>query len=323
MSPSPSNRRRPVVYGVHGVVKTYASNAAPVNDGVDLTVMQGEILGLVGPNGAGKTTLVRQLMGLLLPDAGTVTLHGTDLATDPRAPSLVVGYLAQQETAIADLPLRVAVTSTGRLRGLTRRVAAEQADDLLAELGIEQLRSRPLVRLSGGERRLGAIACALVADRPVLVLDEPTAGLDPAARRQLWAALTRRQRERAVTVLVVSHDMVELDAVADRVAVLSAGRVVACETPGVLKASMGDHVTLRVVWREPATDLQQLAESMAVGVAKDGQRWQLRLPLDDAQTLLRRLTDPEVVHCLDDFALATSSLDDVWLAFANRSAAAA
>jgi len=303
-------------------MKSYATGAGLVSDGIDLSVLRGEVLGLVGPNGAGKTTLVRQLMGLLRPDAGTVTLLETDLTTHRRAAADIVGYLAQDETAIADLPLRVAVVSTARLRGLTRTAATEAADALIDELGIAQLASRPLVHLSGGQRRLAAIACALVGDRPVLLLDEPTAGLDPAARRKLWVALKRRQRERGTTIVVVTHDMTELDAIADRVAVLLAGRIAACDTPGVLKAGIGDHVTLRLVWRGQATRLQQLADSMASSVAKDGPRWELRLPLHAAQLLLGWLTAPDHVGVLDDFSLTTASLDEVWLAFATPGSAA-
>lgn len=323
MSDSTATDSSEVVYRVHGLVKRYGTGAGPVNDGIDLRVMHGEVLGLVGPNGAGKTTLVRQLMGLLSPDAGTVTLLGTDLAANPRAAADIVGYLAQDETAIADLPLRIAVISTARMRGLSRAAATEAADALITEFGIEPFASQPLVRLSGGQRRLGAIVCALVGDRPVLLLDEPTAGLDPAARRRLWIALKNRQRERAATIIVVTHDMAELDALADRVAVLLAGRIAACDTPGVLKAAIGDHVTLRLVWRGPATRLQQLAESMASSVVIDGPRWELRLPLHAAQVLLGRLTAPDHVEVLDDFALTTSSLDDVWLTFAARSRFAA
>src|SRR5262249_24123164 len=151
------------------------------NDGIDLDVDSGEVFGVLGPNGAGKTTLVRQLMGLLRPDSGSITLFGRDIVACPDAAARCAAYLAQEEPALTDLPVGLAVATPARLRGLGVGAARAARDALLEELDLGTVAGRPLGKLSGGQRRLAAVAATLVGDRPVLVLDEPTAGLDPQA----------------------------------------------------------------------------------------------------------------------------------------------
>ena len=210
------------------------------------TSPQAPSFGLLGPNGAGKTTLVRQLVGLLRPDEGEIRLLGRPL-TSGRGSSRVgadasacVAYLPQHEAALADLTVELAIQSTGRLRGLSAADARAERDSLIAELGLEPLVGRVIGKLSGGERRLAAVGATLAGHRAVVVLDEPTTGLDPQARRAVWAALERRRRDFGVTVVLVTHNVLEAEAVLDRVAVLDGGRVIACDTPGRLKAQVSD-----------------------------------------------------------------------------------
>jgi ABC-2 type transport system ATP-binding protein len=300
-------------YDIRGLTKRHRGAGRPANDGIDLTVTRGEIVGLLGPNGAGKTTLVRQLVGVLAPDSGTVHCFGYDVGARPATASRFAAYLAQDEPALAELSVAGAIDVTARLRGCDRRAARVAATALVDELELGAVAGRPLVRLSGGQRRLASLAAALAGDRPVLVLDEPTTGLDPQARAAVWAALTRR-RDRGDTVVLVTHNVVEAERLLDRVAVLSGGRLVACDTPGRLKAMVSDDVTLSVVWRAaPPLDDGGVAELAAVAVV-DGLRWSARMPVTDAQRLLGRLTRPPVVDHLDDFRLTTPSLDDVYTA---------
>jgi ABC-2 type transport system ATP-binding protein len=219
------------------------------NNDITLTVARGEVFGLLGPNGAGKTTLVRQLAGVLRPHAGRVEVLGHDIGADPSLAPRLLAYLAQEEPALLELPVGLAVETTGRLRGLPRAAARDARDAVLDELGIGALAARPLSTLSGGQRRLAQVATVLVGDRPVLVLDEPTTGLDPEARRAVWGALTRRRQAHGATVVLVTHNVLEAEAVLDRVAVLDHGRLIACDTPGRLKALVSDEVRLDLVWR--------------------------------------------------------------------------
>ena len=305
---------------VEGVTRSHRGRrSAPdvlANDAISLTIGVGEVFGLLGPNGAGKTTLVRQLVGVLRPDSGRIRLLGHDITQTPSSAARLVGYLAQEEPALTELPVGLAVETTGRLRGLSRPAARAARDDLLDELALTDLATRPMTTLSGGQRRLAQVATALIADRPLLVLDEPTTGLDPAARRAVWEALGRRRT--TTTVVLVTHNVLEAETVLDRVAVLDRGRVIASDTPGRLKALVSDEVRLDLVWRdEPPYDDATVA-SLRTRAVINGRRWSVRLPQAQARDALGRLTTGTAFEALDDFTLATPSLEDVYLALGGR-----
>lgn len=312
---------------VRGLVKTYPaprgwrrSRGAPVvaSDGVDLDVTAGEIFGLLGPNGAGKTTLVRQLTGLLRPDAGSIELLGHDLVRHPRRAARLLAYLGQESSALDELTVALAAETTARLRGLDAAAARRERDAVIEELGLGPLAGRPLKKLSGGQRRLACVATALVAGRPVLVLDEPTTGMDPVARRAVWAAIDRRRAEYGTTVVLVTHNVIEAETVLDRVAVLDAGRVIACDTPGGLKALVGDEVRLDLVWRdEPPLWVPAIA-ALRPGAVEAGRRWTLRLPPERARAAVTEVTTGPAFAALDDFTLATPTLEDVYLALGGQ-----
>jgi ABC-2 type transport system ATP-binding protein len=305
-------------YDVRGLEKSYRGARTPANHGIDLEVPAGEIFGLLGPNGAGKTTLVRQLVGLVRPDAGSLSLFGHDLVADRSVAARLVAYLAQDEPALAELPVRHAIQTTARLRGVRRSDAGRQATDLIEEFGLASVADAPLVRLSGGQRRLACVASALAADRQVLILDEPTTGLDPVARRSVWSALRRRRDERGTTVVLVTHNVVEAETALERVAVLDRGRVIACDTPGRLKAAVDDSVRVDLVWRhEPPRD-DPTVRLLASVATIDGRRWSARLHRDQVREVLDRLTHGPIFDALDDFTVATPSLEDVYLALGGR-----
>jgi ABC-2 type transport system ATP-binding protein len=303
-----------LAYEVRALSKRWGGASRPANHGIDLDVPAGEIFGLLGPNGAGKTTLVRQLVGVARPDSGTLRLFGHDLAAEASVAARLVAYLAQDEPALAELPVRRAVETTARLRGVRRRDAGSTATAVIDELGLGPIADSPLVRLSGGQRRLACIASALAADRPVLVLDEPTTGLDPVARRSVWAALRRRRAEQGATIVLVTHNVLEAETVLERVAVLDRGTVIACDTPGRLKAAVDDGVRVELVWRrEPPAD-DSTVELLSRRAAVDGRRWSVRLDRDHAREVIDRLTRGALFDALDDFTVATPSLEDVYLA---------
>jgi ABC-2 type transport system ATP-binding protein len=306
------------VLEVRGVVKTYRGATAPANDGIDLDVQAGEVFGLLGPNGAGKSTLVRQLAGLTRPDTGRIILFGHDLGDDPRTASSYVAYLAQDEPALDELPVGLAVETTARLRGLPRAQARAATTSLLEELDLGAVATRPLGRLSGGQRRLACVAATLAADRPVLLLDEPTAGLDPVARRSVWTAIDRRRAERGTTVVLVTHNVIEAETVLDRVAILDRGRVIACDTPGRLKARVSDDVRLDLVWRRTPPAHDPTVAALAPRARVDGLRWSIRLDAAAARDALTRLMTGETLDALDDFTLATPTLEDVYLVLGGR-----
>jgi ABC-2 type transport system ATP-binding protein len=311
-------------YCIQGLTKSYrvgrGRNAVrvPANDGIDLTIRRGEIFGVLGPNGAGKSTLIRQLTGLIRPDAGRILLFGHDVIARPGMPAVLVAYLAQECPALDELTVGLAIETTGRLRGLSVRAARAERDSVISELGLTSVRDRAIRRLSGGQRRLACVATALVGQRPVLVLDEPTTGVDPHARRAVWAAIDRRRLERGTTVVLVTHNVLEAESVLDRVAVLDAGRIIACDTPNGLKANVDDQVRLELVWRtDPPLDDPTVAMLRARSTGT-GPRWSLWLTGDDARTVLARLTSGPAFAALDDFTVTTPSLEDVYLALGGR-----
>ena len=319
---------RAAACSVRGLVRTYAGGrgrrrgqdavTVRANDGIDLDVYRGELFGILGPNGAGKTTLVRQLTGLLRPDTGTIDLLGHDLVRHPDRAARLVGYLGQESTALDELTVALAAETTGRLRGMDARAARAARDDVLDELGLGPIAGRPLKRLSGGQRRLACFAATLVGHRPVLVLDEPTTGMDPLARRAVWAAVDRRRSEYGVTVLLVTHNVIEAENVLDRVAVLDRGRVIACDTPAGLRALVEGAVRLDLVWRYDAPDALPEVAALRPLAEVSGRRWTLRLPQDRARAAVAGITGGPAFAALDDFTLAMPSLEDVYLALGGR-----
>ncbi|MFD5429358.1 ABC transporter ATP-binding protein [Streptomyces sp. NPDC127084] len=299
---------------------TPATPEVRANDGISLTVRAGEIFGLLGPNGAGKSTLVRQLTGLMRPDSGAVEILGHDLVRHPERAARLMGYLGQESTALDELTVALAAETTGRLRGLGVRQARAERDAVLGELGLTPLAGRPLKKLSGGQRRLACFAAALVGERPVLVLDEPTTGMDPVARRAVWAAVDRRRAEHGTTVLLVTHNVIEAETVLDRVAVLDRGRVIACDTPAGLKERVAGEVRLELVWRErPPLEVPEVA-ALRGSAQESGRRWLLRLAPEEARAAVAAVTGGEAFAALDDFTLTTPSLEDVYLALGGHTA---
>jgi ABC-2 type transport system ATP-binding protein len=221
---------------VTGIRKAFG--AKTVLDGVDLAVPRGRIVALLGPNGAGKTTLIRILATLLRPDAGTATVAGHDLLADPvgvrRSISLTGQYAAVDDMLTGEENLRM----MARLRHLPPRAARDRAAELLAQFDLADARRRLVKTYSGGMRRRLDLAVSLVARPELLFLDEPTTGLDPRSRDQLWSAVKDLAGD-GVTVLLTTQYLAEAEQLADNVAVLHQGRIVAEGTAGELKSSLG------------------------------------------------------------------------------------
>jgi len=215
---------------------------------LDLDVQPGEIVGLLGPNGAGKTTTLRMLTTLLAPTAGTATVAGADLRSQAREVRRRIGYVAQVGAAPAP-GSRVAeeLITQGRLQGLSRAAATERVTELLPRLSLGELGGRALSELSGGQRRRFDVAIGLVHNPRLVFLDEPTTGLDPQSRANLWEHIRVLRDEFDVTVVITTHYLDEADALADRILVMDHGRIVADDTPDALKAQVsGDIISLSI-----------------------------------------------------------------------------
>lgn len=232
-------------FGAVGVTKRYGAGP-PANDGLTIHIEPGEVFGLLGPNGAGKSTLVKQIIGLLAPDAGTITLGPHDLVADPDAARQLCSYLPQAQMPIDSFRAHEAISITGAIRGGDATGVARRRDELIEALDIGTWRDTLGARLSGGVKRLVGFAMATVWPGRLVILDEPTNDVDPARRRLLWEQV-RRLGDDDIGVLLVTHNVLEAERAVDRLAILDGGRILADGTPSSLKAADRGRLRLQVM----------------------------------------------------------------------------
>jgi ABC-2 type transport system ATP-binding protein len=301
-----------------GLVKAFGETRAV--DGVDLAVPTGSVYGFLGPNGAGKTTTIRMLATLLQPDAGTARVFGHDVVRQADVVRGRVALTGQLASVDEDLTGRENLVLLARLLGYPRRQAKARAGELLESFGLAQAADRLAKTYSGGMRRRLDVAASIVVTPDLLFLDEPTTGLDPRSRSQVWD-MTRTIVAEGTTVLLTTQYLDEADQLADRIAVIDHGRVIAEGTPGQLKASVGNGA-LHVRLHDPEQRSQAehtLSQVLSVPV----------LPESDPAALSAQVANPErAAHALAelarsgvavaDFALGQPSLDEVFLALTGR-----
>lgn len=301
-------------YRVHRLTKIYAGASSRANDEIDLSIPQGQLLGVFGPNGAGKTTLLRQLVGLLAPTRGAIELLGRDVVRDPAFVAWFVAYFGQRPAALRNHTLREVVMITGVLRGLPARSAGIEADELIERFQLNTLAQRRLGTLSGGEQRLALLAAAFVGDRPILVLDEPTNEIDPVRRRAVWDHL-RALHAAGRTILLATHNLAEAEFAVDHVLVIDRGRIVASGTPGELKRAVSDHVRLEIRLREGArSEAEERLERLASARRIEAGHWEIVTTYGRSVELLPTLVGLLGPDAVDDFRLVTPSLEDVYVA---------
>ena len=305
---------------ISGLVKAFGRTRAV--DGLDLTVPTGGVYGVLGPNGAGKTTTIRVLATLLRPDAGRVRVLGHDVVRDAAAVRSRIGLTGQYASVDEDLTGRENLVLLARLLGYPRRGARERAEALLDGFGLTDAAGRQVRTYSGGQRRRVDLAASLVVTPDLLFLDEPTTGLDPRSRGQVWDVV-RALVDQGTTVVLTTQYLEEADQLADRVAVLHHGRVIAEGTPGALRSSAGRgalHVRLDAAARRP--DAARVLEGvLGVPVHLDADPLGLSARVDDperAAEALAALSRSGVPF--RDFALGRPSLDEVFLALTGHPA---
>ncbi|MFR9728496.1 ATP-binding cassette domain-containing protein [Saccharopolyspora sp. MS10] len=304
-----------------GLVKRFGATTAL--DGVDLAASTGSILGVLGPNGAGKTTAVRILATLLRPDAGRATIAGRDLLTESVAVRGRIGLTGQYASVDEDLTGVENLVLIGRLLELSRRDARARATELLERFSLSDAGGRAIKTYSGGMRRRLDLAASLVGRPEVLYLDEPTTGLDPRSRNQVWD-MVRALTDEGVTVLLTTQYLEEADQLADRISVIDRGRVVAEGRAEELKRRTGKQtLQVRPSGAEDIGEVRRIvAELTGVRPATADDGGLITAPVDDPvllSTLVRRLDDAGITA--DELALRLPSLDEVFLALTGKSAA--
>ncbi|MFE0750535.1 ATP-binding cassette domain-containing protein [Gordonia sp. NPDC058843] len=307
---------------LEGVRKSYGGKSAkPVLDGLDLAVTRGSVHGLLGPNGAGKTTAVRIMTTLLTPDAGRVEIAGVDALRDPARVRTRIGLVGQHAAVDEALTGRQNLVMFARLNRYRPATAARRAAELLERFGLGEAADRQVKTYSGGMRRRVDLAAGLVTAPEVLFVDEPTTGLDPGVRQEVWTAIRELVRG-GTTVLLTTQYLEEADQLADRISMLGRGRVVAEGSPTELKARVGDDwLEITTVRDSDADRLRRvLAEWSAGDITIDGNR--IRVPLADRTASVigasAALHDAELE--IRDLALRTPTLDEVFLQVTGHSA---
>ncbi len=312
------------VYQIEALTKYYGKGWAsrqerPANDAINLQIEPGEVFGLLGSNGAGKSTLIRQMVNLTAPTSGRVVLFGYDIARKPEAVARYVAYMPQKPQALLDLTVEEAIYFTGHLRGMSRAAAKHEAAQLVEEWGLGEVRKKAVRHLSGGQHRLVGLAITLVADRPVMILDEPTNDLDPAYRRQVWDRLVDFNRTRGTTIILVTHNVQEAERVIGRVAIMSRGQVVGLGRVGELKAHIDGSVRLELFVKpeyiaevEPFLAGHERAKRVQAG------QWSVLLPRQGAEDAIHAVLSGVRLERLEDFRVQTATLEDVYLALTGQ-----
>jgi len=285
LAPAPP---REIAVRVRDLVKVYR-DGTEANRGISLEVRRGEVVAIVGPNGAGKTTFLRQLTTELLPTAGSVSVFGVDAVTNPERAKRAMGITPQEAGVFERLTVREHFELFARLKHLSKREAREAAREVIEELGLSAETNKNVGALSGGQRRRILIGLALLGRPPLLVLDEPTTGLDPSSRHAVWRVI-RRAVAVGATVILSTHYMEEAERLSDRIGVIAAGRLIAFGTLDELLARMDR--SYRLSYRDPIDPLSDLKIRYCASFAQ-------------AQQHIAR-------ELLSEYSIARASLEDVY-----------
>jgi ABC-2 type transport system ATP-binding protein len=303
----------------HGLVKTYPGGVRAL-DGLDLSVGAGTVFGLLGPNGAGKSTTVRILTTLSRPDAGSARVAGLDVLAEPVRVRHAIGVVGQMHGTDREATGRENLVLQGEFYGITGAELKRRASEALERFGLAGAADRRVKTYSGGMQRRLDVAMGLIHRPQVLFLDEPTTGLDPEARAQMWAEIERLAREEAMTILLTTHYLEEADRLASQLAIVDRGRIVAGGTPEALKSELqGDTIQVELANGDAAAAHAALARvTEARDVTLDGRILRARAADGGAAV-------PAVLAALEahgvratSVTLARPSLDDVYLRYAGR-----
>jgi ABC-2 type transport system ATP-binding protein len=290
--------------------------------GVDLEVAEGELVAFLGPNGAGKSTTLRMLTTLLAPTSGSATVAGHDVVKDPAGVRRAIGYIGQGNGASHNQRVRDELLTQGRCYGMPRASARARADELIQALELDGLADRTVSTLSGGQRRRLDIALGLMHRPRLLFLDEPSSGLDPHSRANLWQHILKLRSDYGTTIFLTTHYLEEADSMAERVMVIDHGRVIADDTSEALKARhAGDSITLTASDESDAQRAAQAAGQIASAHEIGVEATTVSLRVNCGRAVLPRLLrslDAAGVQVLAA-ELKRPTLDDVFLALTGRS----
>lgn len=289
-------------------------------DGIDLDVAEGEMVAVLGPNGAGKTTTLRILTTLLKPDEGSATVAGYDVVTQSTQVRRSIGYVSQSGSTSSFARAGEEVMDHGMLYGRSRREVEHRGKELFEQLNLNGLWTRQPKNMSGGQKRRLDIVMGLIHEPTLVFLDEPTTGLDPQARANLWEHIRALRADRGATVVLTTHYLDEADALSDRIVIVDAGRIVANDTADNLKAALnGDLVDLELADAAHVTAAADRLATVGTQLETDGTHVRGRVPHAGRQVpgLLRDLENAGIR--LESIEVVRPTLDDVFLTLTGRS----
>ncbi len=307
----------PLAIEVQGLVKTFGDNRAV--DGVDLRVPTGSIYGVLGPNGAGKSTVINVLATLMKPDGGSAKVFGHDVVEESQIVRQLIGVTGQAATVDEGLSATENLVIFGRLLGLSMSGAKKKAAELLEEFGLTEAAKRPLSKFSGGMRRRLDLAASLIAQPPLIFLDEPTTGLDPRTRIQMWETI-RRLVAKGSTILLTTQYLDEADQLADRIAVIDHGKVIAEGTGAELKASIGTATLQLQLTKAQDTDTAMQVAHTVLGVkVNNPSEGHITAPMTDPDFVTDLLVAlrAEKIH-LSQVSVQEPTLDEVFLTLTGK-----
>jgi len=275
----------------------------PAVDDVSISVPEGGVYGFLGPNGAGKTTTIRMLTGVLIPDAGSVSIFGTDVHTDPLTAKLKMGVIPENGTVYSDLSALQNILLTAKFYGMDRKTRNDRAEEILGRLGLDDRRDDLVRTFSKGMRQRISIACAIVHAPPLLILDEPTTGLDVYSRRLVIDTVRRMNREGS-TVLLTTHNIEEANALCTMVSVINNGKIVATGSPERLKSTFDTTRYVEIAFGQPVTEGLFIAPGIT-RVESWGDKW--RVYYDDPDRAVKYLAAMAEREQLTIVSIATSN----------------
>jgi len=307
-----------------GLKRTYKARGKSIEAvrGIDLKVEAGEIVGFLGPNGAGKTTTLKMLCTLLAPTGGRATVAGSDLRTDSVGVRRKIGYVSQAGSTSPEAVVGEEIISHARLYGIDKATATKRGQDLLAALDLSDVWTRTCGSLSGGQRRRLDIVMGLIHQPTLVFLDEPSTGLDPQSRANLWTHIRQLRDKLGTTVFLTTHYMDEADSLSDRILIIDNGTIVAAGTPAELKKRVsGDAITLTLRNEVDAARAAKIAAGLA-GADKPGiEAHVVRLHVPDGGRALPMLLGELTKAGIDAIGVDVNrpTLDDVFLTLTGRS----
>lgn len=307
-----------------GLTKTFKQGKSTVEavKGIDLAVKEGELVAFLGPNGAGKSTTLRMITTLLRPTSGAAWLAGHNIADEPDAVRRKIGYVGQGNGGGNNQRVREELITQGLCYGFGKAESSLRADELIAALDLTGMENRKVSTLSGGQRRRLDIALGIVHRPPVIFLDEPTTGMDPQSRANLWTHIQRLRAETGATIVLTTHYLDEADAMAERVVVIDKGTVIADDSAAALKDTLaGDSISLTADSSDGAAELARIATSIDAVRSAEVIGESVELQVVGADKVL-----PQVITAAAARAVAVRSasstrptLDDVFLSLTGRS----